>query len=154
LAITRSDKPAGLSTLGVGFGLVAAASLVAYTLTSHRLGTQASAGDLGLAITVSALLLAPAAATHPPDLSPRTWGTLALVGTVGVALAISCDFLALRLAGTTIVGTLFALDPVVGALMGLAVLGEGPPLAAVLGVAAISLAGIGLTATTPHAPTT
>jgi inner membrane transporter RhtA len=146
LAITRPDQTGGLSALGIGFGLVAAASLAAYTLTAHRLGTHANVGDLALAIAVSALLLAPVAATHPPDLSVRTLGTLALIGTLGVALAVSCDFLALRLAGTTVVGTLFALDPVVGAMVGLVVLGQGLPLAAVLGVAAISLAGIGLTA--------
>jgi inner membrane transporter RhtA len=150
LAITRPDQAAGISAPGIGFGLLAATSLAAYTLASHRLGAEAAVADLALAVTFSALLLTPFAVTHIPDLSPRTLGTLALVGSLGVALAFACDFLALRLAGTTVVGTLFALDPVVGALLGLGLLGQGLPLEAALGVAAVSVAGIGLSSRAPQ----
>ncbi|MFB9955346.1 EamA family transporter [Cellulomonas denverensis] len=45
-------------------------------------------------------------------------------GLLGVAMAFSLDFLAVRLTSPRVAGTLFAVDPVMGALVGATLLGD------------------------------
>ncbi|WP_210417342.1 hypothetical protein [Cellulomonas sp. Y8] len=66
-----------------------------------------------------------------------------LSGLIGVALAFSLDFQAARLAGTRVVGTLFAIDPAMAALVGAVALGDRLPVAALGGIALVVLAGAG-----------
>ena len=68
-------------------------------------------------------------------------------GAIGVGVAFSCDFTALRLAGTRIVATLFALDPVVGALIGAIALSQQITPATVAGIVIVTVAGTATTAT-------
>jgi inner membrane transporter RhtA len=138
--------------IGVVFGLVAALALAVYTLTSQRLGAivgphrgggrgLGGLDRLALAITVSALLLSPLALTSAPSMPSRGWPLLAAAGVIGVALAFSCDFTALRVSGTRVVATLFALDPVIGTIIGVVGLSQHLAWTTVLGICAIAVAG-------------
>ncbi len=144
--------------VGIGLSLVAASALVVYTLASRRLGTMAHAQPatarrvggldrLALATTVSALLLGPFAVASAPAMPPRGWPLLTAAGAIGVALAYACDFTALRLAGTRLVATLFALDPVIGTIVGALVLSQHLAVTTILGICAIVAAGAVTTAT-------
>jgi len=144
--------------IGIALGLVAASALVVYTLASQRLGAMVhphpvKARGLGgldrlaLAITVSALLLSPFAVETAPAMPSRGWPLLGVAGVIGVALAFSCDFTALKLAGTRVVATLFALDPVVGTIIGVVALSQQLVWTTTLGIFAIVAAGAFTTAT-------
>jgi uncharacterized membrane protein len=102
---------------------------------------------LALAITVSALLLSPFAVETAPAMPSRGWPLLGAAGVIGVALAFSCDFTALKLAGTRVVATLFALDPVIGTIIGVVALSQQLVWTTTLGIFAIVTAGAVTTAT-------
>ncbi|WP_186293247.1 DMT family transporter [Brevibacterium aurantiacum] len=146
IAITRPDQGAVESVVGLLLALFAAASLAGYTLLSHRLGqyAQAGLGDLSLAVCVSAVILLPALVVGNSPPSGSHGGTLILLGAIGVALPFACDYKALRWGGSALVGTLFALDPVAGAVLGLIALGQVLTKSAIFGLIAICLAGAGL----------
>jgi inner membrane transporter RhtA len=144
LVIARPDQASPASLVGVCLGVIAGLSLAAYTMSAYRLGRRAALADLALAVCVSALALTPVSMTHRPA-SPSVVITLVLLGVLGVALPLLCDYWALRLGGPSLVATLFALDPALGALIGLMFLGQTLAVSAVAGLGAICLAGIGLT---------
>lgn len=144
-AMARPDKAAVDTLFGVLVGALAAAALAVYTLLSHRLGSRAGFGELALAVGFSGLLLTPTAITHPPASSNGTWITLIAIGVVGVGIAFLLDYVALRLAGTAVVATLFALDPAIGALLGGLLLADHLTVIALAGVGLVVVAGVGLT---------
>ncbi len=132
---------------GILTGLVAAVALAAYTVTSRRLGRDGGLDRLALAVTASAVILSPLAATTVHALQPTHWLMLVASGVVGVGVAFSCDFIALKLIGARVVSTLFALDPVIGAVIGAVVLSQHLTAQTVVGIAVIAAAGAVTTAT-------
>ena len=148
VGVVLVSRPTGdADTVGICVGLVAAGALAAYTLASRRLGRAGGLDRLALAVTVSALLLSPLSASSAQAVQPAQWLVLVASGVVGVGVAFSCDFTALRLAGTRVVATLFALDPVIGALIGAIALSQQLTLATLAGIAIITIAGAATTAT-------
>jgi inner membrane transporter RhtA len=139
-------------SVGIGVALVAAGALAAYTQVSQRLGRAGGLDRLALAVTVSAVVLSPLSASSAHGVQPAQWLVLVVSGVVGVGLAFSCDFTALRLAGTRIVATLFALDPAIGALIGTIALSQTLTPATLAGIAAITVAGAATTATRVDKP--
>ncbi len=141
------SRPSGDADLvGICLGLVAASALAAYAVTSHRLGRHGGLDRLALAVAVSAVILSPLAATNVHVLQPPQGLMLLASGVVGVAVALSCDFVALKLIGTRVVSTLFALDPVIGAVIGAVVLSQHLTVQTVAGIAVIAVAGAVTTA--------
>lgn len=134
-------------TVGICIALVAAGALAAYTLVSQRLGRAGGLDRLALAVTMSALLLSPLSTASAQEVQPSQWLVLVTSGVVGVGLAFSCDFTALKLAGTRVVATLFALDPAIGALIGALALSQHLTPATLTGIAIITIAGAVTTAT-------
>lgn len=147
IAITRPDQGSVESGVGILLALLAAASLAGYTVLSHLLGrsAQAGLGDLSLAVCVSAIVLLPTLLLGNAPTDGSQIGTLILLGTLGVALPFACDYQALRFGGPALVGTLFALDPVAGAVVGLIALGQVLTMSSVFGLSAVCLAGVGFT---------
>ena len=142
------SRPNGDADLGgIAVGLVAAGALAVYTVTQHRLGRDGGLDGLALAVTVSAVILSPLAATTAHALQPTPWLMLVASGVVGVGVAFSCDFVALKLVGARIVSTLFALDPVIGAVIGAVVLSQQLTAQTLVGIAVIAVAGAVTTAT-------
>ncbi len=148
IGVVLVSRPNGdADTAGIAIGLVAASALAAYTVISHRLGRDGGLDRLALAVTVSALILSPLSASSGNALQPRQWLILVISGVVGVGVAFSCDFTALRLVGTRVVSTLFALDPVIGAVIGAVVLSQLLTQQTTLGIVLIAVAGAVTTAT-------
>ena len=143
--VSRPNGDADL--VGICLGLVAASALAAYTVTSHRLGRDGGLDRLALGVTVAAVMLSPLAVTAPHALQPVNWLMLLASGAVGVGVAFSCDFVALKLIGARVVSTLFALDPVIGALIGAVVLSQHLTAQTVVGIVVIAVAGAVTTAT-------
>lgn len=148
IGVVLVSRPNGdADTAGIAVGLVAASALAAYTVISHRLGRDGGLDRLALAVTVSALILSPLSASSGNAVQPGQWLILVISGVVGVGVAFSCDFTALRLVGTRVVSTLFALDPVIGAVIGALVLSQLLTQQTTLGIVLIAVAGAVTTAT-------
>jgi inner membrane transporter RhtA len=142
VGVVLVSRPAGdAGALGICAGLVGAAALAGYTVASQRLGRDGGLDRLALAVSVSALILSPFSAAGVREVQPSQWLVLVASGVIGVGVAFSCDFTALKLAGTRIVATLFALDPVLGALIGAAALSQQLTAPALIGIAVIVVAG-------------
>jgi inner membrane transporter RhtA len=67
---------------------------------------------------------------------------------VGVTVTYGADFLALKISTVRLVSVLFALDPVMGVLIGAAFLSESLQAEVLLGVAMVVVAGACVTAIT------
>jgi inner membrane transporter RhtA len=153
VGVVLVSRPNGdADPVGICVGLVSASALAAYTVTSQRLGRDGGLDRLALAVTVSAVILGPLSASSGHVLQPAHWLILVVSGVVGVGVAFTCDFTALKLAGTRVVSTLFALDPVIGAVIGAAVLSQHLTTQTVVGIAVIAFAGAVTTATRDKGP--
>jgi len=132
-----------ISVVGVGYAGLAAVGWAAYILLTRRVGARFS-GISGLALTIpvaactAAIIGIPQAAGHL---------TLAVVA-AGVGLAIllpvvpySFELLALRQMTPTAFGTLMALEPAIGVVLGLLVLHQKLSASQLAGVLLVVLAG-------------
>ncbi|MER8231760.1 EamA family transporter [Streptomyces sp. NPDC094049] len=152
------DDPVGLAA-----SLLTGAALTGYILLGAQVGRAVPGGSgLALGLTLAALLALPVA----PALGAPSAGTLLTPGVLGAALAVavltavvpfSLEFAALRRMPPRVFAVLSTVEPVIAALVGLALLGERlawPQWAAVLCVVGAALGtGLGATARTGPDPT-
>lgn len=142
----------GLDPVGVAAALVAAAFWAAYILAGSRLATTEPGLDgLAGACVVAAVLVVPYGVASS--------GTALLDGRVlllGVAMAVlasvvpySLELRALEDLAKRTFSILVALEPAVGALVGLVLLGQRLEALSFVGVGLVVAAGIGATATAP-----
>lgn len=130
---------------GIALAGLAAIGWAAYILLTQRLGDRFS-GLTGLSITVPI-----AAATAAVVGVPQATGHLTpdvLIAAAGLALLLpvlpfALELLALRHMTPTAFGTLMALEPAIGVLLGLVVLHQTPSSAQLVGILLVVLAGAG-----------
>jgi inner membrane transporter RhtA len=133
---------------GVGFGLLAGLCWAGYILLSAETGRRfAQLDGLALAMVVGTLLVAPyGIATARGEL---VGGHELLVGAAVAVLSsvlpYSLELLALRRMRPAVFGILLSLEPAVGALAGLVVLGQRLDAVQILGMAAVVAASIAVT---------
>ncbi len=137
--VTRPSGAVGI--VGVLVGMASALALTGYTLASSRMGRSDGLDSLALAAAVSGLLLGPFAVPAVPNVSGGQWIVLTGAGVLGVSITFAADFTALRLAGTRVVSVLFALDPVMGALLGALLLQQSLSRPVATGILLIILSG-------------
>ncbi|WP_331761871.1 EamA family transporter (plasmid) [Streptomyces anulatus] len=143
VGVVLVTEPGGtVAWAGIVFGLLSALALACYTVFAQRVG-RASSGLEGLAVSVgiSALLLLPFSLPAAPGVNGSDWGLVAVSGVVGVALAFTLDFRAVKMAGAKVVATLFSLDPLMGALVGALALAESLSAPVLVGMGLIVSAG-------------
>lgn len=142
VGVVLISRPGGdVDVGGLLVGALSAAALAVYTICSGRLGDRGGVDSLALASVVSALLLIPVSAAHADEPTPAAWGVLIVLGVVGISVTFLCDFLALRLLGARSVATLFALDPVIGAIIGMVFLADALSLGVAAGILAVAGGG-------------
>lgn len=131
---------------GIASGLLSALALACYTVFAQRVG-RASPGLEGLAVSVciSAILLLPFSLPAAPSVNGSDRVLVVVSGVVGVALAFTLDFQAVKMAGAKVVATLFSLDPVMGALIGALALAESLSAPVLVGMGLIVSAGAAAT---------
>lgn len=136
-------QPSGVvPPIGIAYGLGAAAAFGSYTVLADRVGSSIDGLDgLALSVTCGAVALLPLSISAAPAVPLAGWAVLAVSATLGVAVAFSLDFLAVRLTSTRAVGTLFAMDPAVGAIVGAIVLGQALSAPVLAGIALVVLSG-------------
>ncbi|MGV1005178.1 MAG: EamA family transporter [Candidatus Nanopelagicales bacterium] len=131
--------------LGVGLALGAAVCWGVYIVLTQQVGER-FAGLSGLSITIPIAALTTAVVGLPQAAGHITWGVV--LGAAGLALLMpvlpfSLEMLALRRLTTAAFGTLMALEPAFGALIGIVLLAQIPGPPQVVGVALVVAAGIG-----------
>lgn len=138
---------AAFDPLGVAFALLAGGCWAVYILVNKRVG-QAFAGGSGLALgmAIGAIAFAPFGV---PSLGSIWHNPFLLLLGVGVAvlssvIPFSLELEALRHLSARVYGILASLEPVVGAAVGLLVLGETVGLRAIIAMALIVVASGGV----------
>ena len=152
IALLTLGHPIGgaLDLLGVAFALGAAACWAVYIVLMHRVGRSWPGIDgLALSIGVAAVVTAPFGLAAGPG---RFAHPSLLVAGLGLAVLVPLapyllEFAALRRLPTRVFGMLMSLDPAIGALIGLIVLGQGLAISGVAAIALIIIASAGATLT-------
>lgn len=131
-----------VDVVGYLAGLSAAFFFGLYALSASRVGkSESGLGDMALSVVVAAVLTVPLSVPHFATLQGRQWGLLAVSAALGVVLTFSMDTIAGRLTSARVIGTLFAVDPAVGVVVGWVFLGEALTWTAIAGIVIVSVAG-------------
>ena len=147
LGVTLLTQPwhGATSPAGLGFAGLAAVGWATYILLTQRIGDRFT-GIGGLSLTVPVAAATAAIGGIPQAAGHLTLGVL--VAAAGLALLLpvlpfAFELLALRHMTATAFGTLMALEPAIGVLLGLFVLHQNPSPAQIAGILLVVLAGAG-----------
>ena len=133
--------------MGVGLALAAGAGWASFVLLSPRVAQAVGGAGLALAMRW------PACSACPSSWQPAAWsgstsallaGALA-VAILSTALPLSLEFEALQRMTARAYGIIVTLEPVAAALVGAIVLGQALPPTALLAIACVTVAAIGVT---------
>lgn len=129
---------------GVGFAVLAATGWACYITLTQHIGDRFT-GVSALSITVPVAAIAAAAIGIPQSVGHLTWSMLPAA--LGLALLLpvlpyALEMLALRRMNATAFGTLMALEPAIGVLLGVLLLHQSPSLLQVAGLLLVVTAGI------------
>jgi inner membrane transporter RhtA len=132
-----------MDPVGIGFAAVAACGWATYILLTQQIGDRFT-GLTGLSFTVPVAAVTAAVVGIPQATGHLTPGVLAAA--VGLALLLpvlpfALEMLALRRMTPNAFGTLMALEPAIGVLLGLLVLHQKPSLVQIVGIVIVVLAG-------------
>ncbi len=128
---------------GLAFAGLAAIGWATYILLTQRVGDRFS-GIGGLSLTVPVAAVTAAVVGVPQALGQLTLGAVAAAAGLAVLLPVlpyAFEMLALRQMTHTAFGTLMALEPAIGVLLGLLVLHQKPAASQVVGVLLVVAAG-------------
>ncbi|MDR4533631.1 EamA family transporter [Glutamicibacter sp. PS] len=130
--------------VGVGFALLAGACWGLYNVFTQLVGDRFSGiSGLALAIPVAALFTTSVGLPQVLAGNPAAWVLLLAAGIALITPVISfgLEMLALRRMTHTAFGTLLAIEPAFGVLMGLLILSQAPSLLQIVGIALVVFAG-------------
>jgi inner membrane transporter RhtA len=151
---TLGQASARNTLLGLGFAVLAGIGWAGYIVLMAHVGRR-STGLTGLAVamTAAAVALAPLgvpqawpailAAAHGSAPAGAALATCAAAAALVPLLAFALELLALRRMDQAVFGVWMALEPAIGGLAGLALLGQRPALLQLPGFALVVAAGIG-----------
>ncbi|WEO93536.1 EamA family transporter [Streptomyces sp. FXJ1.172] len=130
---------------GLALAFAAACCWAGYILVSARMARRISGGQgLALAVLWAALLSAPYGIAHAGSalLSPHVLGVAVVVAVASSVLPYSLNLEALRRIPPRVFGVLTSLEPAVGALFGLLILGQHLARPQWLGIATVACASV------------
>lgn len=144
----------GLDPLGVVLALGAGAGWATFVLVSPRVARDVGSGGLALAMAVAAMFTLPfalvAGGLERLDL-PLLAGVLA-VAILSTALPLTLEFEALRRMTARAHGIVITLEPVAAAVVGAILLSQALPPGALIAIACVTAAAIGVTLTDRRVP--
>jgi len=129
---------------GLGFAALAAVGWAAYILLTQRVGDRFS-GIGGLTMTVPVAAVTAAVVGVPQAAGQLTPGVVAAAAGLALLLPVlpfAFELLALRRMTATAFGTLMALEPAIGVLLGLVVLRQRLSPLQLVGILLVVLAGV------------
>jgi len=129
--------------LGVGFAVMGAVGWAIYILLTQRVGDRFNGiGALALTIPIAAVAAAPFGL--PQAIGHITWETVAVAAALAVLIPVLpyiLEMLALRRMTHTAFGTLLALEPAIGLLLGAIILHQLPSMLQLAGLLLVIVAG-------------
>jgi inner membrane transporter RhtA len=132
-----------IDLLGVAFAGLAAIGWGVYILLTQRVGDSFT-GITALALTIPVAAVTAAFVGIPQAAGHLTWGALAVAAGLALLLPVlpfALEMLALRHMTATAFGTLMALEPAIGVVLGLIVLHQQPSLIQVAAIVLVVVAG-------------
>ena len=151
LLILRPTGPAAaaLDPAGVACALGAGVCWALYIVFGQKAGGEHGMHTTALGSAIAAIIVVPVGVLHARGLllSPPALMIGAAVGFLGTALPYALEMIALTRLPARTFGTLMSLEPAVGALAGLVMLGQVLSLTQWLAIAAVVAASVGATAT-------
>ena len=134
-----------INVAGIGFAALPAIGWATYILLTRRVGDR-FAGIGGLTLTIPVAAVTAAVVGIPQASGHLTVGIIAAAAGLALlfpVLPFALEMLALRRLTPTAFGTLMALEPALGVLLGLLVLHQKPSIIQVVGILLVVLAGAG-----------
>ncbi len=131
--------------LGVILAASAGCGWATYIVLTQRVGDRL-AGLRGLSLTIPIAAMTAAIAGVPQAAGHLGWEVLAAAAGLAIlmpVLPMSLELLALRRLTTGAFGTLMALEPAIGLILGFALLSQVPGVVQVIGIALVVVAGVG-----------
>ncbi|WP_284980397.1 EamA family transporter [Arthrobacter sp. fls2-241-R2A-200] len=129
--------------IGVGFAAIGAIGWAAYVLLTQKVGDRFSGiGALALTIPIAAVVVAPFGV--PQAFGHITWEIVAVAAGLAVLIPVLpyiLEMRALRQMTHTAFGTLLALEPAIGLLLGMVVLAQSPSVLQLVGILLVVFAG-------------
>ena len=149
LVLLTPDIGADLDPLGVGLALVAGAGWASFVLISPRVARDVGDAGLALAMAVASILTLPFALGNGglEQLDLGLFAGALAVAILSTALPLSLEFEALKRMTARAYGIMVTLEPVVAVLVGALVLSQAPPPSALVAIACITAAAIGVNLT-------
>ncbi|HET7845196.1 MAG TPA: EamA family transporter [Xanthomonadales bacterium] len=134
-----------LDPVGVLYALAAAVGWATYIVVGRRAGTAFGGDAVALGSAIGALVAVPVGVAHAGSalLAPQVLPFALGVAVLSSALPYSLEMFALTRLQARTVGVLVSMEPAMGALLGLAFLGERLAMTQWLAIAAIVVASIG-----------
>ena len=132
-----------VNAAGIGYALLAAVGWAVYILLTQRIGDRFT-GLGGLALTVPIAAATAAMFGIPQAAGHLSAGLIAVVAGLALLLPVlpyACELLALRHMTPAAFGTLMAIEPAIGVLLGLLVLHQTPSISQIVGILLVVLAG-------------
>jgi inner membrane transporter RhtA len=143
VALVTQPWHGGINAVGLGFAGLSAVGWATYILLTQRVADR-FAGIGGLSITIPIAAATAAIAGVPQAAGHFTLGTVATAAGLAILLPVlpfTCELLALRQMTPTAFGTLMALEPAFGTLLGLLVLHQEPSIIQFAGILLVVAAG-------------
>ena len=154
LVLLTPDIGGELDPLGVALALAAGAGWASFILISPRVARDVGGGGLALAMVAAGLFTLPVAlaAGGLERLDPGLLVGVLAVAILSTALPYALEFEALRRMTARAYGIIVTLEPVVAALVGAFVLGQALPPTALLAIAFVTAAAVGVTLSDRRGP--
>lgn len=134
----------GVDPAGIGFASLAAVGWAGYIVLTQHVGDRFD-GLSGLSLTVPVAAATAAVVGIPQAAGHVTFATLAAAAGLALLLPVlpyAFELLALRRLTAAAFGTLMAIEPAIGLLLGLIVLHQRPTIVQLTGIVLVVLAGI------------
>ena len=132
-----------INPAGLGFAALSAVGWAVYILLTQQVGDRFT-GIQGLALTMPISAVAAATLGVAQAANHLTWAVVPAAVGLAVLLPVlpyTCEMLALRRMTPAAFGTLMALEPALGVVLGLIVLHQRPSAGQVVGILLVVLAG-------------
>lgn len=129
---------------GIGFALLAGVGWGSYILLTQQVGDRFP-GISGLAITIPIAALCSTVVGVPGLAANFEWRFLMVaigLAVIAPVLPFGLEMLALKRMTPTAFGTLMAIEPAIGLLLGTVVLGQAPGTVQFIGIAIVVIAGV------------
>jgi inner membrane transporter RhtA len=143
VALLTQPWHGGINPAGLGFAGLAAAGWAIYIVLTQRVGDR-FAGIKGLSLTVPIAAATAAVGGIPQAAGHLTLGVLPAAAGLALLLPVlpyALEMLALRQMNSAAFGTLMALEPAIGVLLGLIVLHQKLSATQLAGIVLVALAG-------------